>query len=446
MVLNSSKTDELWTSILNSIEPEINDKMVFETFFADSKIVDVSSNVFTILVSKFGKNVISSNPSYFALISEKINQITETNYTLKVVDEYVAEEKGTNDFIPISSNLSLNYLFENFVVGPSNSEAYKAALATAVNPSKFYNPLFIYGKPGTGKTHLLNSIGNYIRLKNNAFQSLYCSATEFVDEYFKAAKKDGLEEFKNKFRKIDILLLDDIQFLNGKKGVSEFFFLIFNLLVNNNKQIVISSDRSPLELEKLEERLVSRFASGLTVSVSSPDYYTALKILKKKIETQKIDSNFIDEEVLEHIAKNFSSDIRKLEGALNKLLFTALTFNKSGKITMDDATSSLKLAGLSSEKEILSIDKIKYVVSEYYSISEDLLVGKIRTNQISSARHIAMYLCRTKLNNASLKDIGDAFGGRDHASVIFAVDKVNKLCKEDSTYIEVIKELNERLK
>ncbi|MDR0832326.1 MAG: ATP-binding protein [Bacillales bacterium] len=255
MIINKTQLDSLWNQILNRIELEIDDKMTFDTFFSNSKIVNIEDNIFTILVSKFGKAVITANPNYISLINDTINSTTETNYVLKIVDTY---ENNSNNpvessFIPIVSNLSLNYTFNNFVVGPSNHEAHSAALAVALSPGKFYSPLFIFGKSGLGKTHLLHSIGNYIRQKNNNLQILFCSANDFVSEYFRLVKQDGLEALKEKFQKIDVLLLDDVQYLIGKKSVNELFFLIFNFFVNNNKQIVITSDRPALELKDLEE-------------------------------------------------------------------------------------------------------------------------------------------------------------------------------------------------
>ena len=228
--------------------------------------------------------------------------------------------------------MNLKYKFENFVVGPSNQEAQSAALTTALDPGNFYNPLFIYGKSGIGKTHLLHAIGNYLLKTNPNKRVYYVSSAEFLDEYVNAIRSSQIDEFKESFKQNDILLIDDIQFLSGKDKITETFFHIFNHLVTRHKQIVITSDRAPNELKKLEERLVSRFASGLSVQITAPEYETSLEILKKKIEGQTISTKTIKEDVLSYIALKYSKDIRQLEGALNRLMFYAESFKKQSKV------------------------------------------------------------------------------------------------------------------
>lgn len=450
MILTSSKKEEIWNEVLSRVEKELDDTMIFSTFFSESRLVNIEDDNAMILVPTiFAKEQLSS--SYNELLKSIFNKVTGSNFNLKILDSYEFKEdvKVNNDesdsFINFDSNLNPNYTFETFVVGPSNREGQAASLAAALNPGKFYNPLFLFGKSGLGKTHLLHAVGNYIRSKNKSMRVLYISSDQFIEEYFRCIREKGFEALKNKFRNIDVILIDDIQFLASREKVGEYFFSIFNLFINSNKQIIMTSDRPPLELKGLEDRLVSRFASGLSVGLSAPEYETSLKILKNKIKEQNMSDMIIDEDVLKYIAERFSNDVRQLEGALNKLLFTAISFNNSGSITMNDAIDSFKLIGIPGENKQLSIEKIKIVVAEYYNISPNELSSKIRTSKITMARHIAMYLSRTLLTS-SLSQIGNEFGGRDHTTVINGIEKVEKMLKNNEDYLIAIEELKSRLK
>ena len=451
MLLTSSKREEIWNEVLMRVEKELNDTMIFSTFFNESRLVNISDDEAIIQVPTiFAKTAISNDP-YFSLLTEIFNKVTGSNFNLKIVDSYKEEEKEENSFnekesfIDFNSNLNPNYTFESFVVGPSNREGQAASLAAALNPGKFYNPLFLFGKSGLGKTHLLHAVGNYIRSKNKSMRVLYISSDQFIEEYFRCIREKGFDALKNRFRSIDVILIDDIQFLASREKVGEYFFSIFNLFINSNKQIIMTSDRPPLELKGLEDRLVSRFASGLSVGLTAPEYETSFKILKNKIKEQNMPEDIIEDDVLKYIAERFSNDVRQLEGALNKLLFTAISFNNSGSITMNDAIDSFKLIGVPGEKKNLTIEKIKIVVAEYYNISPNELSSKVRTSKIAMARHIAMYLCRTLLTS-SLSQIGNEFGGRDHTTVINGIEKVEKLCKNNEDYLIAVNELKSRLK
>ena len=451
MLLTSSKREEIWNEVLSRVEKELNDTMIFSTFFNESRLVNISDDEAIIQVPTiFAKTAISNDP-YFSLLTEIFNKVTGSNFNLKIVDSYKEEEKEENSFnekesfIDFNSNLNPNYTFESFVVGPSNREGQAASLAAALNPGKFYNPLFLFGKSGLGKTHLLHAVGNYIRSKNKSMRVLYISSDQFIEEYFRCIREKGFEALKNRFRSIDVILIDDIQFLASREKVGEYFFSIFNLFINSNKQIIMTSDRPPLELKGLEDRLVSRFASGLSVGLTAPEYETSFKILKNKIKEQNMPEDIIEDDVLKYIAERFSNDVRQLEGALNKLLFTAISFNNSGSITMNDAIDSFKLIGVPGEKKNLTIEKIKIVVAESYNISPNELSSKVRTSKIAMARHIAMYLCRTLLTS-SLSQIGNEFGGRDHTTVINGIEKVEKLCKNNEDYLIAVNELKSRLK
>ena len=451
MLLTSSKREEIWNEVLMRVEKELNDTMIFSTFFNESRLVNISDDEAIIQVPTiFAKTAISNDP-YFSLLTEIFNKVTGSNFNLKIVDSYKEEEKEETSFnekesfIDFNSNLNPNYTFESFVVGPSNREGQAASLAAALNPGKFYNPLFLFGKSGLGKTHLLHAVGNYIRSKNKSMRVLYISSDQFIEEYFRCIREKGFEALKNRFRSIDVILIDDIQFLASREKVGEYFFSIFNLFINSNKQIIMTSDRPPLELKGLEDRLVSRFACGLSVGLTAPEYETSFKILKNKIKEQNMPEDIIEDDVLKYIAERFSNDVRQLEGALNKLLFTAISFNNSGSITMNDAIDSFKLIGVPGEKKNLTIEKIKIVVAEYYNISPNELSSKVRTSKIAMARHIAMYLCRTLLTS-SLSQIGNEFGGRDHTTVINGIEKVEKLCKNNEDYLIAVNELKSRLK
>jgi chromosomal replication initiator protein len=388
---------------------------------------------------------------YHEKIQEYLGAITQSNFKCSIMDEEalatrlpVIEKLSTEK--KFFSNLNPRYSFDNFVSGFCNLESYQASLATAMDPGGFYNPLFIYGKSGLGKTHLLHAIGNYIRIKKDAsMKVLYLTADDFFEEYVKSIKDKETESLKDRFREVDVLLLDDVQFLSTKEKTKEIFFHIFNLLINAGKQIVITSDRPPSELRSLEDRLVSRFASGLTVEIKNLDYETALKILKKKIEIQDINGGKIDEKVLEYIAQNYLGDVRQLEGALNKLLFYAITYNRKEEIDLPMALETFKSFSAIKENNSINAEKIKMVVSEYYNISPNQLISKLRTSNLVVARHIAIYLCRTMLD-ISLQSIGQAFGGRDHSTIISACEKVENLLKTDQDYIIVIENLKKLIK
>jgi len=452
--MNLSKLNLIWDEVLSSLKNKLQDNNIFNTFFQDSKLYDVKDDVAYISVkTKFAKELLESR--YLTIIEMALEEVVKNNYKCVITMETnnenktVVNETRSNEKDSFVSNLNNNYTFENFVVGPSNQEAQSAALTAALEPGKFYNPLFIYGKSGIGKTHLLHAIGNYIRFKSGQETKVYyISSADFLDDYVNAIRENTIAELKESFKQMDVLLIDDIQFLSGKDKTNEMFFHIFNHLINNRKQIVITSDRSPNELKGLEERLVSRFASGLSVCIQNPEYETSLEILKKKIETQTISSKVIKEDVLSYIALKYSKDIRQLEGALNRLVFYAESFKKQSKIIdLDIAQEALKglVVSQNTNNNAMTIDKIKMAVADYYKISTSQLSASIRVSNISNARHIAMYLCRSLLDVPFIK-IGDEFGGRDHSTVINACEKVEKLLKTDPNFRQAIEDIKILLK
>jgi len=451
MVLNASRFEDVWDKVLSRFERETDDKIIYNTYFLGSKIIGINEGVVTIVApSRFACQML--NNRFFDKIVNYLRDITQTNFDCQIIDPESAENfsnlqidnnMSQNEKVFVS-NLNQRFTFENFVVGHSNRECYTAALSTAMDPGNFYNPLFMYGKSGLGKTHLLHAIGNFIKNKNNLTKVLYLTADDFFEDYIKTVKKEGTENLKDKYRGIDVLLLDDIQFLRAKNATQETFFNIFNLLVNSGKQIVITADKPPQELEKIETRLVGRFSSGLSVEIQALEFETALAILKKKVEAQDINRGLIDDDVLKYIAQNYSTDVRQLEGALNKLLFYAITYNKKDEIDMTTALETFKSFAKIRENTI-NFEKIKVTVAEYYNISINQLTSKIRQTNLTVPRHIAMYLCKTMLN-APYKKIGEEFGGKDHSTVISACEKVNRLLKENEEYVVVIEELKKLIK
>lgn len=453
--MNLTKLNSVWENVLNLLEIEISDNSVFDTFFSKTKLCSIEGNTAFIEVpTKFAKELLETK--YRNNIVLALKEVTKTDYIciIKLENDPFSNQEvvvGSSKNIEVfPSNLNTNYTFENFVVGPSNQEAHSASLAAALEPGKFYNPLFIYGKSGIGKTHLLHAIGNYVRLKSKKEMNVYyTSSGDFLDNYVNSIRRGEADELKDKFKLIDILLIDDIQFLSGKEKTNEMFFHIFNHLINNEKQIVITSDRSPNELKGLEDRLVSRFSSGLSVSIRNPEYETSVEILKKKVELQDYHSKTIKEDVYGFIALKYSKDIRQLEGALNRLIFYAESFKKQTKVIdlelAHEALKGLVVDNKKIESNSLSPEKIKMCVADYYKISVSQMVSATRISNVSNARHIAMYFIRSLLDLPFAK-IGYEFGGRDHSTVISACSKVDKLLKKDPNFKQAIEDIKTMLK
>ncbi|MBQ1356128.1 MAG: chromosomal replication initiator protein DnaA [Solobacterium sp.] len=344
-----------------------------------------------------------------------------------------------------SMEIQSDRTFDNFVVGDCNRESQAAALACAYNPGKYFNPLFIYGNSGLGKTHLLMAIGNYVRKSYPDKKIYYIESLKFVDKVVKAIQNNRIDQFKQYMSTMDLLLVDDIQFLAGKEKSHEIFFSIYNELVNNRKQICIASDRQPKEIKGLEDRLISRFSSGLSVGIDSPEFETSLAILRMKIKNSGNDINEVDEQGLAYIASNFSGNIRDLEGAWNRVLFYAIMFQEDKNvIRFETIVNALKNQAVVSDKTGMSPNKIIKGVADYYGLTKQQITGKTRTKNIANARHISIYLCRKLLDLPYIK-IGEEFGGRDHATVISACRKVEKQIKSDSTYALAVREIETSL-
>ena len=355
------------------------------------------------------------------------------------VDRRIPREKPAHD-PDREASLNPKYTFENFVIGSSNRFANGAAVAVAENPAKAYNPLFIWGGSGLGKTHLLHAAGNYARVLQPGLRIKYVSSEEFTNDYINSVRDDRQESFKRRYRNLDILMVDDIQFLEGKEGTQEEFFHTFNALHQANKQIILSSDRPPKQLTTLEDRLRTRFEGGLITDVQPPDLETRIAILMKKAAA---DGTQVDHAVLELIASQFESSIRELEGALIRVSAYSSLINEP--ITMEVAQVALRDI-LPDEGDVnINAATIKEAAAEYFEVTMEQLVGAGKTRQVAHARQIAMYLCR-ELTDLSLPKIGDEFGGKDHTTVMYADRKIRKEMTENRGTYDEIQELTQLVK
>ena len=450
--------DIIWSNVLTQIKDELS-SLSYDTWFAETELYQLKDGkAYIIVPMPIHKKHLIEN--YHDIIVSKINDVVGDTYDIHLLlkeeieenDDLKEEKKESinnkdieEDNNNVNSNLNPNYTFNNFVVGNSNKFAHAGALSVAENPGTMYNPLFLYGNSGLGKTHLMHAIGNYITANSNK-KVLYVTSEQFKSEFVKANKKDENGEnfnyvdfFKNKYRNIDVLLIDDIQFLGEAKKSQEEFFHTFNNLYNDSKQIIISSDRSPNDLRKLEDRLLTRFTWGLTVNIYPPDYNLRVEILKKKIIAGNFEKD-IPEDVIEYIASNMGPDVRQLEGAITRLIAYS-TIMGGLEINLDVAIDALKdeiSVGIVEKDDVHRIQKI---VSEYFQISVEDIRSKKRSSNISFPRQIAMYLCRT-MTTESFPKIGTEFGGKDHSTVMHSVEKIeneNKVNKDLANIIEKLK-------
>jgi len=447
-----SEIAQLWDRVLERLQTKINDRHIFDSFFSDTYIHAIAADEIKVVVSSgLASNLLTTK--YNDVLIMTVAEVTQTNFKLVFLQKgeleknIKASEKKPSFFA--SSFVNRKYTFDNFVVGTSNREAHQAAVLIASNPGNLfnYNPLFIYSQSGLGKTHLLHAIGNYVRENAPSLKVLYITTDDFVDEFIKyvSGEKDS-DNMKDFFKAIDVLMVDDIQFLSEKVKTEEMFFHIFNHLVNAGKQIILTSDRHPSEIRGVESRLVTRFNSGLTMNITVPDLPTRVAILKKKIEANGLDITYFDEEVFHFFAERFSNNVRELEGALNRLVFYVINIKQTKHITMAIAIESVQpLIGSGVTMSSLTENRIINTVADYYNLTTQQLTGRIRTNQIAMARHIAMYLIRTLLDVPFLK-IGALFGGKDHSTVMKAVKKVEKSLKVDEGIATAVDQLGKRLK
>lgn len=451
--------DLLWSKVLEKIKLEVT-SVVYKTWFQETYIYKIENNLITIIVPmEIHKKNISER--YLNLIisklAEETNIIYDINFILKSeIKEQIhqqpmnpSNENNQPSTYKHASNLIKSYNFENYVVGNSNKLAHATALAVAESPGEAYNPLFIYGSSGLGKTHLMHAIGNYIENNSNK-KVLYVTSEEFTDDFSKISRKDEnnktnfdyTEFFKNKYRSIDVLIIDDIQFLATRTKTQDEFFHTFNILHQDNKQIIISSDRSPNDLKIFEERLKTRFCWGLTVDIFPPDLELRKNILRKKIQTSKLLPE-IEEEVIDYIASNMTSDVRNLEGAINRLMAYSLTMGYT-KINLPIAVDALKDMINKGTSEKTNILKVQKAVADFYQISVDDLKSKKRSAPIAIPRQIAMYISRTMLNE-SFERIGLEFGGKDHSTVMHSCDKIIEKINNDVEIKNAIEKIKQNI-
>ena len=424
--MQKAEINELNTKAKELLKTEVTG-ISYSTWISNIEIFSVDDTTITIMAQNIvHKDMLESR--YLSLLKNTFSFITHKNYDVKII----CEEDMPKDEAPViptntpnSSNLNPKYTFNSFVVGNNNSFAHAAALAVAEAPATAYNPLFLYGGVGLGKTHLMHAIGNEI-LKNNKNASvLYVSSEKFTNQFINAIKDNKNEMFRNKYRNIDVLLIDDIQFIAGKERIQEEFFHTFNTLHDDGKQIIISSDRSPKDIQPLEDRLRTRFEWGLIADISNPDYETRMAILKKKAQ---LDNIIIDDDVLVNIATHIDTNIRELEGALNKLI--AYSTLSNSPITIELSNKAISDV-VSHHNKVLSIEYIQEVCAKYFNVTVEDLKGSRRSADIAFARQVAMYFCRD-VANLSTPKIGLAFGKRDHSTVMHGCNKIANEIKENT--------------
>ena len=427
--------EELLGKLKELLEDEVS-RISFETWIKPLGIKSIENeNITFTAVSEFQKDFIENK--YNSLIFNTLRYITNKDWTFSVIDlskendngNIISDKKSNIPEVELENNhstLNKKYTFETFVVGNNNRFAHAAALAVGNEPGKSYNPLFLYGGVGLGKTHLMHAIGNRILENNPNSNVLYVTSEKFTNQLINAIKDNKTEIFRNKYRNIDVLLIDDIQFIAGKDRVQEEFFHTFNTLRENGKQIIISSDKPPRDIEFLEDRLKSRFEWGLLADISCPDYETRLAILRKKAQDENI---IIDDSILSDIATKIESNIRELEGVFNKIVARASLTHSP--ITIELAENIINEFKYESEK-VISCDFIKETVAKYFSIDKDELAGSKRSNDIAFPRQIAMYLCRD-VAGMSFPQIGIEFGNRDHSTVMHGYNKISKEMKEKNS-------------
>ncbi|MDD6323729.1 MAG: chromosomal replication initiator protein DnaA [Bacilli bacterium] len=441
--------ESMWAVFLSKIELKLK-PVLFQTWFKETKLIDLN-NEYAIIEVPLDVHKKHLQENYGEIIKETFMEVTGSIFKFKYVtpneasDEIKTETTENNEAV-FESGLDSKYTFDNFIAGESNKFAKAIGLAVAEKPGAMYNPLFIYGSSGLGKTHLMHAIGNYIVSTSNK-KVLYVTSEKFVDDFLNIYRKNetsnfkAVDNFKRKYRDIDVLMIDDIQYLEIASKTQQEFFNTFNELHTKNKQIIISSDRSPDDLKKLEDRLRTRFNWGLTIDILPPELDLRLAILDKKIEAHNI-SSFVPMEVKEYIANNCTTDIRKLEGALTRVFAYATIMNGS-EITLELAIEALKdYIG----KNIISrnkIDQVIQLVANNYNITVEDIKSKKRLSKIAVPRQIGMYICRVHLKE-SLPKIGSEFGGKDHTTVMHSVAKIKSELKKDKNLeVEISKIINQ---
>jgi chromosomal replication initiator protein len=436
--------ESLWAEVSDRLKGVLNDT-TFGTWFGDVSARELTDRAFVLSVpNDFTRDWIEGH--FLDLIGAAVRDATGNEKQIRLFVEREVEPSGpiqeTATHTPRPAfEMSQKYTFDSFVIGSSNRFAHAAALAVAEAPAQAYNPLFIYGGTGLGKTHLLQAIGQYVGAHSRALSVRYITSETFMNDFINSLRDKRIEGFKQRYRTYDLLLIDDIQFLEHKERIQEEFFHTFNSLYEAGRQIVISSDRPPREISTLEERLRSRFEWGLITDIQPPDLETRIAILRKKVKTDGI--HVPDPQVLTFIAGRVSTNIRELEGALTRVVaFSSLT---ARPMTVELAQDVLKDVFPQGEAPEVSIERIQTAVSERFGLSMEELCGDRRSQNIVYPRQVAMYLSR-ELTDASLPKIGREFGGRDHTTVIHATSKIARMIREDRSVYNLVQELTARVK
>lgn len=426
------KVIEKWEEILNTVKTEYDISDVsFDTWIRPLEVFAIEGNTLYILVPSEQMALTYITKKYLAPLRVAIVEITQIEYEIEFILPEQAKtmkisskpSKRPAPTANINASLNPNYVFDTFVVGNSNRFAQSASLAVAESPGEAYNPLYIYGGPGLGKTHLMHSIGHFILNQNPDAKVIYVTSEEFTNEVIENIRNgnaSSMTKFRDKYRKVDVLMIDDIQFIIGKESTQEEFFHTFNALQTQGKQIILTSDKPPKEMETLEERIRSRFEWGLMADIGIPDYETRMAILRKKAESDNFE---IDNDILSYIAGNIKSNVRELEGALNKLL--ACYSLVQTPITMEIAEKELASIITPDKPREITPQLIIEVVSEHFALSVDQMISRSRSSNIAKPRQIAMYLCKM-MTDSPLDTIGSLLGNRDHSTIIHGIKCVTK--------------------
>ena len=443
----NKNTKAIWEKILLKLADSL-DQPAYESWLKPTKFVSFDEKILTISTkSKLGKDWINKN--YASLITDIVKELTGKKPELKVVIDKTEDKvpEVEQKIIPLSdfqidalrstsNNLNLKYTFESFVIGSHNKFCHAAALAVAKNPGKAHNPLFIYGGVGLGKTHLMQAIGHYILVHYPNLKIKYTNTENFANDLINAIRNNNTAAFRQKYRQIDVLLIDDIQFIEGKETTQEEIFHTFNTLYESGKQLVLTSDRSPKNISTLTERLRSRFEWGLLADIQVPDIETRIAILKNKVER---DNMSVPDDVLELIATAYQNNIRELEGALNRVV-AYVSINDS-PMTVEAVKKIINFSGAGSS---LTIDKIIETAASYFSLEAADIKGQSRSKEISYARQIAIYLTRD-MTASSFPTIGDAFGGRKHTTILYSFEKMKEEIQTNKNLAEAVSEISKRI-
>lgn len=430
--------DELWTSVLEELKVSMS-SVSYRMYIEGIKPISIDGNVITLLIENESAFQIL-DLKYKGVIKDTIFSITKTDYDVVLI----SPNNSSGIEVPVvkpkvekeQNGLDPKYTFDNFVVGKNNEFAYAGALSVAELPGKLNNPLFIYGGPGLGKTHIMHAIGNFIKQEDPDAYVMYVTSETFTVDFIRSIQTNKQQAFRDKYRQCDLLLIDDIQFLTKKEGTQEEFFHTFNTLIANGKQIVISSDRAPREIRDLEERLTSRFVGGLVADISRPDFETRVAILQKKVQEENL---LVSQEVLHYIADVIKTNIRELEGSLKRVMAYAKL--RGSDITLDITKEAFKDYYVDSKPSVITPKRIKEVVCEYMDITMEELLSNKRSKNIVFPRQISMYLIRT-LTNLSYPQIAEnEYGGMNHTTIMHNVEKIEDVMKKDEQTKIIIKDL-----